>query len=99
MLSSQIIILFHHFSQAGRRKPRESFPPDDDDEEDTAKMSMNCFSGNIKTLEVSIKVLQAMNRKTIAIFFRFSLYPCKNQKISMMLECTQYKNCVKKLKH
>merc|ERR1712137_1009897 len=38
-------------SQAGRRKPRESFPPDDDDEEDTAKMSMNCFSGNIKTLE------------------------------------------------
>jgi len=34
----------------GRRKPRESFA-DDDDEEDTAKMSMNCFSGNIKTLE------------------------------------------------
>ena len=24
----------------------------DDDDEDTAKMSMNCFSGNIKTLEV-----------------------------------------------
>jgi len=41
----------HQLSQAGRRKPRESFPPDDDDEEDTAKMSMNCFSGNIKTLE------------------------------------------------
>jgi len=41
----------HPLSQTGRRKPRESFPPDDDDEEDTAKMSMNCFSGNIKTLE------------------------------------------------
>lgn len=37
-------------SHTGRRKPRESLP-DDDDEEDSTKMSMNCFSGNVKTLE------------------------------------------------
>ena len=40
-----------YFSHTGRRKPRESLP-DDDDEEDSTKMSMNCFSGNVKTLEV-----------------------------------------------
>jgi len=41
----------HQLSHTGRRKPRESLPDDDDDEEGTTKMSMNCFSGNIKTLE------------------------------------------------